>query len=164
MGSAAPLEVIRAVPREVAEAFYAAFVTHDAAKIEPFLHDDVEWTITGPVEALRYCGRRCGKAAVFDLFNRLMPQVFDKRRFDSEAMLIDGDRAAILSKLTATKRDDGRVVSYRLAQFARFRDQKVIECRAVIDSFDAVEQLIGHRIDLSQDVASPVLSGDLVAV
>ena len=31
----------------------------------------------------------------------------------------------------------------------RFRDGKIVEYRAIIDSFDAAEQMIGHPIALS---------------
>ncbi len=31
----------------------------------------------------------------------------------------------------------------------QFRDSKIVEYRAIIDSFDAAEQMIGHPIELS---------------
>ena len=61
-------------------------------------------------------------------------------------MLVDGDRVATLNRLVARRRTDGRVISYRLAHFMRFRDGKVIENLSLIDSFDAVEQVLGHPL------------------
>ena len=56
-----------AVPRALVEAFYKAYAARDAAKVAEFLDDDVEWTISGPVDVLPFCGTRHGKAAVLDL-------------------------------------------------------------------------------------------------
>jgi ketosteroid isomerase-like protein len=64
-------------------------------------------------------------------------------------MLVDGDRAATLSRLTGRQRATGRIISYRCAQFLQFRDDKVIDFRSLIDSFDAAEQMLGHHIDLA---------------
>jgi ketosteroid isomerase-like protein len=135
-----------AVPRSVVEAYYKAYAARDAAAVADFLHDDVEWTISGPVEVLPFCGKRYGKAAVLDLIQRLVPEVFTVFGFTSDAMLIDGDQVATLNQLAAASAADGRIIRYRLAHFARFRDGKVIENLSLLDSFDAVEQVLGHPI------------------
>ena len=53
--------------------------------------------------------------------------------------VVDGDGAAVLGRLTAYKCDDGHAISYRIAHFIKFRDEKVVEYMSIIDSFDAVE-------------------------
>jgi ketosteroid isomerase-like protein len=136
------------VPRSVVEAFYRAYAARDAKRVAEFLDDDVEWTISGPVDLLRFCGTRRGKAAVIEIIERLVPAVFEVFSFVPDALLVDGDRAASLNRLAARSRDDGRVISYRLSHFLRFRDGKVIENVSLIDSFDAVEQVIGHPLNV----------------
>jgi ketosteroid isomerase-like protein len=149
--------------RTLARAFYEAYASRDVARIEPFLHDDVQWTISGPVELLPYCGTRHGKAAVLDMIGRLVPELFCITNFVPEALLVDGDRAAALNRLSGRRAEDGRVISYRAAQFVRFKNGKVIDYCSVIDSFDAAEQVLGHRIELGLgDKASS--RGDLIAV
>lgn len=148
------------VPRSVVESFYEAYAAHDARKVAPYLHDDVEWAINGPVDVLSFCGARHGKAAVLDMIERVVPQVFDIFRFAPEAILIDGDRVATLNRLSARRRGDGRVICYRLAHFMRFRDGKVIENLSLIDSFDAVEQVLGHPLPVHAEQGAD----DLVAV
>jgi ketosteroid isomerase-like protein len=150
------------VPRAVVEAFYKAFAERDFKKVEEFLDDDVEWSISGPVDVLPFCGTRRGKSAVLDLIGRLVPEIFINRSFMRAALLVDGDRAATLNRLSATRRDDGRVISYRVAHFIRFCGGKVIEYISIIDSFDAAEQLLGHSIAV--DDGDPQTEGDLVAV
>ena len=66
-----------AVPRAVVEAFYKVYAARDAEKVAEFLDDNVEWTISGPVDVLPFCGKRHGKAAVLDLISQGVPAVFD---------------------------------------------------------------------------------------
>lgn len=149
------------VSRDVVEAFYKAYAVRDAAKVAPFLHEDVEWTISGPVDLLPFCGTRHGRAAVIDLIEDVVPSVIRVFNFTTEALLVDGDRVASLNRLAARHAGDGRVISYRVAHFMRFKDDKVVENFSFIDSFDAVEQVLGHA--LAPHEAHPVES-DLIAV
>ena len=135
------------VPRAVVEAFYHALSIRDLDRLADYLNDEVVWTISGPVDILPFCGQRVGKDVVMKLLERDIPTLLSSRRFVAKAMLVDGDRAAVLGKLTATKRHGGRAISYRIAHFIQFRDEKVIDYVSIIDSFDAVEQMLGYSLD-----------------
>lgn len=152
------------VPRSVVEEFYRAYAARDADKVAEFLDDDVEWTINGPVDLLLFCGTRQGKAAVVEIIERLVPAVFRIFSFVPDAILVDGDRAATLNRLAARRRDDGRVISYRLAHFLRFRNDKVIENISLIDSFDAVEQVLGHPLAVHETPSLGTEEGKLIAL
>lgn len=134
------------VQREVVEALYAAYAVRDAARIAEFLYDNVAWTISGRVDVLSFCGTRHGKAAVLDLIERRVPEVFSVFSFVPHTMLIEGDRVATLNRLSARRADDGRGISYRLAHFIRFRGDKIVSTLSLIDSYDAVEQVLGHSL------------------
>jgi ketosteroid isomerase-like protein len=148
--------------RQTFDAFYDAYAHRDVAKIRPFLADDVRWTINGPVELLHFCGTRHGPRAVMEVIERLVPEVFDIFSFVPEMILVDGDCASTLSRLSARRCVDDRVISYRVAQFLRFRDGKVIEYCSVIDSFDAAEQVLGQRFDVKS--AATGIDASVVAV
>jgi ketosteroid isomerase-like protein len=135
------------VPRAIVEAFYHALSVRDMDALACFLDDEVVWTISGPVDILPFCGQRVGKNVVMDLLERDIPTLLSGRRFFAKTMLVDGDRAAVLGKLTATKRAGGRAISYRIAHFIQFRDEKVIDYVSIIDSYDAVEQMLGYSLD-----------------
>jgi ketosteroid isomerase-like protein len=158
------------IPRYVVETFYQALVAacamRDLARIAPFLHDDVEWTINGPVDVLAFCGVRRGKAAVLDLIARVVPAVYRVTNFVREELLVDGERAAALVRVTGIQRGTGASISYRVAQFMRFRDGQVAEFLAVIDSFDAAEQVLGRPIEVESQSqqCSEGARGDLVEV
>jgi len=149
------------VPRAVVEAFYHALSVRDMAALANFLDDDVVWTISGPVDILPFCGRRVGKYLVMKLLGRDSPTLLSRRRFVAKTILVDGDRAAVLGRLTATKRASGQAISYRIAHFIQFRDEKVIDYVSIIDSFDAVEQLLGYNLDAYDGYR---VEGDVVTV
>lgn len=135
-----------AVSRAVVEAFFKAYAARDPRELGAFLHDDVIWTISGPVEVLSYCGTHRGKATVLDLILRVVPSVFRVTSYMRESLLVDGDQVAMLNRRAAQRYADGRVISYRVANFLRFQDGKVIENLSLLDSFDAVEQVLGHPL------------------
>jgi ketosteroid isomerase-like protein len=149
------------VSRAVVEAFYAAYSRRDASRLAAFLDDAVEWTISGPVDLLPFCGTRRGKAAVLKWIGQRASYVFDGFEFVPSTVLVDGEQVARLSRMRGTRRDDGRPISFRLAQFIRFRNGKVIEYISIIDSFDAVEQMLGHPLDVHDDLKA---TDQLVAV
>lgn len=134
------------VPRSVVEAFYQVYATRDADKVAHWLHDDIEWTISGPVDYLAFCGTHRGKPAVLDLIKRQVPLVLRTYSFVPEVMVVEGDQAAILSRQSSWRTADNRAVSFRVANFLRFLDDKVVENISLIDSFDAVEQVLGRQL------------------
>jgi ketosteroid isomerase-like protein len=149
-------------PRGLAEAYLAAFATRDIARIAPFIDDNAVWTISGPVDLLPFCGVHHGKAAVLDLTARRIPAVLKVFRIVHESCVIDGDQMATLTRLSARRTGDGRVISYRVAHFVRFRDGKVVENHSLLDTFDAVEQVLGHPIEVND--APPLQPSERVAV
>ena len=150
------------VSRAVVDAFFKVYAARDPNKLEAFLHDDVVWTISGPVNVISYCGTHRGKAAVLDLILRVVPSVFRFTSYAQESLLVDGDQVAMLNRRSARRTADGRVISYRVANFMRFQDGKVIENLSLLDSFDAVEQVLGHP--LAVHVSPEIDAGDVVAL
>ena len=137
------------------QSFRRARMSREAEQIEPFLDDDVDWLLTGPVELLNFCGQRRGKADVLDCLVRVQPSVMKVLKVDVAALLIDRDRAASFSRLNGIQLSTGRTISYNQAQFLKFRDGKIIEYRGIIDSFNAAEQMIGHPIEPPEQLRTP---------
>jgi len=146
--------------RLLAEGFYCALASRDCARIAAYLSDDVDWMSIGPVEMLTFCGPRQGKAAVMEVFERLIPAVVDVTSYVTDILLVDGDRAAGLNRLTGRWHATGRVIACRLANFMRFRDGKICEYRSLMDSLAAVEEFIGQRLDFHHGIAP--ISPDLM--
>jgi ketosteroid isomerase-like protein len=146
----------------VVEAFYQAYCTRDPDRIGMYLDDDVEWVVEGPVEVISFYGTWRGKAAVLDRFRRIVPQVTDFKKLDIDALLVDGESSAMFGRITSVQRKTGRLISHRCAHLVRYRAGKVFYLRVLTDNLDAVEQFLGHRIDLTSDPDDR--AGDLIAV
>lgn len=146
----------------VVEAYFRAFASRDPAAFGGYLHDNVVWTISGPIDVIPYCGTHRGKAAVVDVMARRARNVLNDVKLVREKFLVDGNSAAALTRLTGRLAADGRTVSYRVANFFRFQDGKVIENTSLMDSFDAAEQLLGHAIEVGD--APPLADDNIVIV
>jgi len=151
-----------AVSRSTVERFCKAYAVRDADRVAEFLDDNIEWTISGPVEYLNFCGTHRGKDNVLDLIRRRIPEVIRTFSFIPESILVDGDQLAMLHRQSARRAADGRVINYRVANFIRFRDNKIVTNLSLLDTFDAVEQVLGHRIEFGG--VKHADAGDLIAV
>ncbi|MFA6264764.1 MAG: nuclear transport factor 2 family protein [Pseudolabrys sp.] len=139
------------VTREVVDAFYDAYTTGNRDKLAALLHDDVLWTISGPVAVLSFCGQRRGKAQVLELGATVLPNALRILKVARDALIIDGDRVATLNRLQGQRHGDNRMIAYRFAHFLRFEDDKVIEAVSIIDTFDAAEQMLGHSLPVHDE-------------
>lgn len=148
------------VSRKTVQGFYEAFASRDPARIAPFLSDDVQWHMAGPVDVFQFAGYRRGKTAVLDYFS-LVPKVFAVRRFEPEDLVLDGNRAALFSKVVAVQKDTGRVITYRCAHFVVFENDRLVSMQGITDTFDVAEQVVGHRIDPYREAAD---CSDIVAL
>ena len=96
----------QALTRAHVENFRQARLTRDPRQIEPFIDDNVDWLVTGPVELLHFCGQRRGKAEVLDCITRLEPSALNVLKAELTALLIDRDRAATFGRMIARSARD----------------------------------------------------------
>ena len=135
--------------RGVVRAFCDALAARAPELFSTMLDDNIEWTVFGPVDLFPFFGQRRGKAAVMAAFEDMSANL-SLIRSEKEIVLVDGDRAAGLVRINAVDTCTGRTLSLRLALFAEFRNGKLASLKALFDSFDAVEQSLGHQIDVSR--------------
>jgi ketosteroid isomerase-like protein len=157
-----------AVPdmRDCIAAFYAAYRSRDLELLNAILDDRVEWFLAGPADQFDFYGARHGKAAVIEVITRIMPCYFHITDFEFDQTLIEGDRAAIRGRIRARQRDTGRSIRYGFSHFMRFERGKLIALRGIGDTFDVVEQVVGHPIDVNRamECVSLVPEDDFSAV
>jgi hypothetical protein len=115
--------------------------------IEPLIDDDVEWAIYGPVDLFPFLGARRGKPAVLEVIRQIAENV-SIHRSDRETILLGGDTAASMLRFSFTSRDSNKPVAFRVAHFAGFKAGRLRSFRALLDTFDLVEQMLGQPIDL----------------
>lgn len=135
--------------RGVVRAFSDALAARAPELFSTVLDDNIEWTVFGPVDLFPYFGQRRGKVAVMMAFEDMSAHL-SLIRAEKEMLLVDGNRVAGLVRINAVDMVTGRTLSLRLALFAEFRNGKLTSLKALFDSFDAVEQSLGHHIDVSR--------------
>ena len=141
---------------EYADSFFTAVASRDPALIAPFIADDAEWLIVGPLELFPSCGQHLGKDAVLGAYQRA-----SARRWSlgcvREFFVVDGTSASALTRFTGTLPLIGRHINVRAAQFARFHDGKVAEFCSIMDTLGVAEQVLGRA--LLPTANAPALAG-----
>ena len=87
------------VVRSRAQDYFEALATRDPERIAPFLDENVDWLLVGPVELFPWCGHHFGKSAVIDVY-RNMASNFTTAAYVREYLLVDGDCASSLTRVT----------------------------------------------------------------
>ncbi len=111
------------------------------------IDDNVEWAVFGPIDMFPFLGARHGKEAVLEVCRQIADNV-RVHRFERESMMLGEDSGASMMRYALTALDSERPISLRLAQFAQFKDGLLTSMRVVVDTFDLVEQTLGHPIHL----------------
>jgi len=136
-------ETIRAAVREL----YDAYGRRDFARVAVLIHDDIDWIIYAPITVFPFAGARRGRAEVLQAMSGIAEQ-YAIVNYNPEVIIVDGDRAAVMSDAAFRQRATDRVLRFRIANFHRFRDGRVIEFREFLNSFDVVEQALGRDLEL----------------
>ena len=133
--------------RAIVEELYAAYGRRDFGRVATLIHDDIDWMIYGPVQVFPFAGVRRGKIAVLDALGGIAKE-YRLERYQPKIIVVEGDRAAVMSEVAFKQRTTERTLSFQLANFLRLSDGRVIEFREFANSFDLVEQALGHFIEV----------------
>ena len=131
------------VTRALVHDLYDAYARGDGERVAQLIDDDIDWIIHGPVQVFPFIGPRHGKAEVLKTLADIA-EVYAIERYEPEIVVVDEDRAAVMSNVAMRQRATNRMLSFRLANFLRFRNGKVFEFREFSDTFDIVEQALGR--------------------
>lgn len=130
-----------------ARALHRAINERQLQDLQDLIDENVDWAIYGPIDMFPFFGARRGKDAVMEVCRTLADNI-RVHRFDRESVMLGDETASSLIKCTLTARDSNKPISIRLAHFAQFRDGKLSSLRALVDTFDLVEQALGRQIEL----------------
>jgi ketosteroid isomerase-like protein len=128
-------------------ALHSAINERQLDPLEDLIDEDVDWAIYGPIDMFPFLGARRGKSAVLDVIRRIADN-FRVRRFDRETIMLGVDSASSMLRYSLTALDTDKPISLRVAHFAQFKAGRLSSIRAVLDTFDLVEQVLGRDIHL----------------
>ena len=128
-------------------ALHNALNERQTDQLEDMLDDDVDWAIYGPIDMFAFLGARRGKQAVLEVIRQIAEAV-SFHRFDGESIMLGEETAASLMRYSVTPARSSQPISVRLAHFAQFKAGRLSSMRAVMDTFDLVEQTLGRQIHL----------------
>jgi ketosteroid isomerase-like protein len=109
--------------------------------------EDVEFISYAPVDVFPYLGRKHGKTAVADTMRKVFEQ-FEFLTYQPIFLVVEGNDASAIVIARFKQRTSGRIIHLILAHFIRFQNDRIIELREFMDSFDAVQQVLGHELAL----------------
>jgi ketosteroid isomerase-like protein len=120
--------------------------------IQALIDEDVDWAIYGPIDMFPFLGARRGKDAVLAVVKQIAEN-FRVHRFDRETIMLGVDSAASMLRYSLTSLESNKPISLRVAHFAQFKAGRLSSIRVLLDTFDLVEQALGHPIHLPKMIA-----------
>ncbi len=133
--------------RSIVRQLYDAYIKGDAERFASFLDDKIDWVIHAPIEVFAFAGPRKGKIAVLEALAGIADD-YELKKYEPQLFVVDGDRAAVMSEVGFVQRSSGRMLRFRIADFLRLRDGKVVEFREFTDTFDVTQQALGRFFEL----------------
>ena len=126
---------------------YAAFAAGNIGVVENSFDEDVDFATNAPVDIFPYLARRRGRPAVVTSLITLREE-FEVLKYEPVSITADTDAAAVIVLSRMKHRDRGQVLSTLLAHFLHFRNGRICDYRAFVDSLDVAGQWFGRSIEL----------------
>ena len=123
------------------DSFYAGDIEGALARCS----DDVELIAPAPIDVLPHMGRRRGKEEVRQTWQTVHTR-YSSLRHELRDVVAEDNKVALNLRAFFTKRDNNRVVQFDIAVFYTLRDNRISHIRAIIDSFDLVQQVVDRDL------------------
>ena len=128
---------------------YSAYAEGRIDEVLREFDDGVVMTSYAPVDVFPYLGRKQGKAAVAATMKTAHAE-FDYLAYQPIFMVTEQEDAAVIVLARLRQRATDRIIQLFIADFIRFDKGRIVEIREFMDSFDAVQQVLGREIVISQ--------------
>jgi ketosteroid isomerase-like protein len=126
-------------------ALHSAINERQLEDLQNQIDDDVDWVIYGPIDMFPFLGARRGRDAVLEVCRQISENV-RVHRFDRESIVLGEDSAASIMRYSLTALDSNKPINLRLAHCAQFKAGRLLNIRVLLDTYDLVEQALGHPI------------------
>jgi ketosteroid isomerase-like protein len=133
--------------------FLDAFYSGDTDAAMACCDDELDSITYAPIELFPHLGHKHGQSWVAEAI-RTQEQRYSSRKYEIKFLTVEGPKVATIQHVSLRKRSDDRVVQLELAEFFTLRGGRILEHRSFFDSFDLVQQVLGH--DLTDAFAASV--------
>jgi ketosteroid isomerase-like protein len=139
---------MEALTRSHVHEIYEAFAQGRIDSLANAFDENVDFLSHAPADLFPYLGRRRGRGEVLEAL-KLLHQHLEVLTFFPLSTLVADDAAALTVMVKIKRRDTGRSAEFLAAHFLRFRKRRIVQYCAIVDSLDAVQQMLGIRSDLA---------------
>jgi ketosteroid isomerase-like protein len=126
---------------------YRTFSAGHFDQIADMFDERVDFISNAPVDVFPYLGHRVGKVQVMKALEGVHNE-FSAVEYLPLKIMIDGQSAGVIVSIRLTQRTTRRLVRVFSAHFLQFKDNRIIEYRAFLDTLEAVQQVLGREFDL----------------
>ena len=112
---------------------YEAYGRGDLQTVFAGLAEDIEWRSQGTDDSLPWAGRFAGHDQVGQFFARVAEAV-TVETFEVLDVIVEGDRAAVVARITARLRTNGRSLTAEKADILQVRDGKIVRFTEYYDT------------------------------
>jgi uncharacterized protein len=130
-------------------AVYEVFSAGNFDTLSDMFDERVDFESNAPIEVFPYLGRVLGRAAVIKAL-RAVHAEFESIVFIPLRIIIDGQSAGVIVSIQLKQRTTQHAIRLFAAHFLRFSDNRIVEYRAFLDTFEAVQQVLGRELDLTE--------------
>ena len=121
---------------------YDDFVHARTDRLSEALDEKIDFRSHAPPDIFPYLGRRRGRAEVLEALAEVHKKL-EVLSFWPMTTVVDSDQAAVTVVVKVKDRATTRTATFLGAHFLRFRNGKISDYCAIIDSLDAAQQLAG---------------------
>lgn len=133
---------------------YTAYRTGQIDFVLSVFDDEAELISYAPIQVFPYLGRQHGKAAIAATMRKVNAE-FEILTYQPIFMVVENDSAGTIVMARLRQRSTDRIIQLLVAHFVQFRDGRIIELREFMDSFDAVQQVLGRELDTAKLQGTP---------
>jgi ketosteroid isomerase-like protein len=129
--------------------FFTAYAEGRLDQVLREFDDNVVMTCYAPVDVFPYFGRKQGKAAVAAAM-RAKRGEFEYLAYQPVFTVAEPQNAAVIILARLRQRASDRMIQLFIATFISFDKGLIVEIRKYMDSFDAVQQVLGRELVVPQ--------------
>ncbi len=127
--------------RALIESYYQALTTGDREGVAALVADECRWV---PPASAPFDPVEGGEAVVAELTGDVVKRTFDLSKpfaLEVRSMLVDGDRAVVQQRLTATAKATGNAYDNQYCWIYTFRDGKIVLMEEYVDTVVAASAM-----------------------